>query len=242
MTYATVIDYVGVPPIGNWGGYDATPKLPLGTIVQASDPYWGSGEFIYLQAPVSQAAKVGAVMAYDFATAFLASLVANTALLGKALAVAVNVLPSLATPQYGWFMVSGYGPIWSNASIAANNPIGIVAAGQGGALAAGKAFLATRVTLPATGSNITKNIGTTTGSAIIQLPNSDGLFAGMLVTGTGVGALAVINSIAVDGKSAVLSVVSTASNTVVGTFAYATATDFYNLCTFSRIAAQGPIT
>jgi len=250
MTYALIADFIGTPPIANWGAADLVPvttpvtppRISPGTIVQANDPFWGGGEFIYLQMPASTAAKVGAILAYDTATAFLSSLVPNTTLLGKALAILVNPLVSSAVPQFGWAQISGYGPVWSSASVAANTAIGIVAAGQGGALAAGKQIIGMRVTAPATGTTVIKTCGVGNGSPILATPNSDGLIPGMLLSGTGIPATTFINSIGVDGKSLVMSNNATASNFTAITAAYATATDFYNLCVFNRPVAQGPIT
>ena len=250
MTFATVNSLVGTSPIANWGGMDLVPvtspvtppRIVPGTIVQANDPFWGGGEFIYLQMPASTALKVGAVLAYDVTTAFLAAGVPNVTLLGKPVAILVNTLPSSAVPQFGWAQISGYGPVWSSASVAANTAIGIVAIGQAGALATGKQLVGMRVTAPATGTTVVKTCGTSNGSPILATPNSDGYIVGMLLSGTGIPATTFINSISVDGKSLVMSNNATASNNTAITAAYATATDFYNLCVYNRPFAQGAIT
>jgi hypothetical protein len=240
--FAPVDQVIGVPSIANWAAPDlTTAKATLGTIINAVDPYWGGGEFIYLQMPASQAVKVGGVLAYDVATAYLATLMANAAILGKAAAICTVPVASNATAQYAWCQLSGYGPIWSNASIAANTAIGVVAAGQAGAGAAGKQLNNCRVTKPATGSDLTKVCGTTL-STTLQTPNSDGLYVGMLLSGTGIPATTYISTIAVDGKSLVMTNAATASNSVTITFSNAATPDFWNLCVFDRIAMQGPIT
>lgn len=218
------------------------PKVKPGTIISFTDQYWGGGEAIYLQVPLSTAIKVGAVLAYDVATSFLGSLVANTAIMGKSVAFLMSPIASLATPQYAWCLLSGQGPIWSDASVAANVAIGIVAAGRGGAVAAGKQLNSCRVTLPATTAVVKAGVITKTGSGILQIPNADGWFPGLALTGTGIGAAALITSIDPSGKLAVASVVSTADGAASVTGTYNDATNFFNIATFNRPYIQGPIT
>ena len=102
-------------------------------------------------------------------------------------------------------------------------------------------MLATRVTLPSS-TNFTKNVGTQNGSPNLIVPNTDGIIPGMLIAGTGIPAATSVLSVDITGKFITLSANCTATNTVVGTFTYATAADFFNLCTFNRISHQGPIT
>jgi hypothetical protein len=241
MTWASVDGVVGSPPISFAGAPDTTQKMPLGTILSAVDPYWGGAEFIYLQMPLSTALKVGGVLSYDAATAFLAAQMANTAILGKAAALAVNVVASSASAQYGWGCISGQFPCWSSGTIAANTGLGIVAAGQAGTLAAGKALNGCRVTLPAT-TAVAKTAKTVNGSPTLQVSTTDGWFPGIAVTGTGIPASTIISSLGVDGKTVTMSANATADGSVTVTGTYNDATNFFNIVTCNRLSMQGPIT
>lgn len=78
---------------------DTTAKVALGRIVQAADPTYGSGEFIYLLGVASTAA--GSWVTYnsdDFSTTLLAA----NAIGPVAVAMSANV-----ASQYGWYQLSG---------------------------------------------------------------------------------------------------------------------------------------
>jgi hypothetical protein len=78
---------------------DTTAKVALGRIVQAADPTYGSGEFIYLLGVASTAA--GSWVTYngdDFSTALLAA----DAIGPVAVAMSANV-----ASQYGWYQIAG---------------------------------------------------------------------------------------------------------------------------------------
>lgn len=78
-----------------------TKNHPLGTIVQASDPTYGGGEFIYLQGVASTA--VGSWVTFnadDFSTALLAADAIGP--------VAIAMSASVAS-EYGWYQISGKG-------------------------------------------------------------------------------------------------------------------------------------
>src|SRR5262245_34742334 len=239
--WAPVSALVGAPQISLAGAPDSTAKVPLGTIIAGVDTYWVCGQFICRQMPASQAVKVAVVLSYDVATSFLAALMANTAILGKAAALCTNVVPSSASAQYAWALISGQMPCWSSASVAANTAIGVVAAGQAGTLAAGKQLNNCRVTLPGT-TTVAKTGVTTSGSPIVKVATTDGWFPGIAVTGTGIPASTVISSLGADGKSATLSANATADGNVTLTGTYNDATNFWNVVTCNRIAMQGPIT
>jgi hypothetical protein len=78
-----------------------TQQHPLGTIVQATDPTYGSGEFIYLLGVASTV--VGSLVKYN-ATSYLTALVTNTAV--QVAPVAVAMAATVAS-QYGWYQISG---------------------------------------------------------------------------------------------------------------------------------------
>lgn len=80
---------------------ETTASLPLGTIVQASDPTFGAGEFIYLLGVASTV--VGLVVKYN-ATTYQTALVTATAVQDVAAAVAMSA--NLAS-SYGWYQIAG---------------------------------------------------------------------------------------------------------------------------------------
>lgn len=93
----TVVNPQIVP--GSIGAVHTTAQVPLGTIVQASDPTYGVGEFIYLKGVASTA--VGSWVTYsmdDFSTALLAA----NAIDPVAVATAATVAST-----FGWYQISG---------------------------------------------------------------------------------------------------------------------------------------
>jgi hypothetical protein len=99
-----------------------TAKLPLGKIVQAVDPSYGVGEFIYLQGIGSTV--VGSIVNYD--AAWVTAL--HTSALDKPRPLAVAMSANVAS-QYGWYQISGQAVVVkSNAlSLAAGDAIGAAA-------------------------------------------------------------------------------------------------------------------
>jgi hypothetical protein len=78
---------------------DTTQRHTLGTIVTATDPVYGAGEFIYLLGVASTA--IGTWVTYnadDYATTRLAA----NAIGQVAVAMSANV-----ASQYGWYQISG---------------------------------------------------------------------------------------------------------------------------------------
>ncbi len=78
---------------------DTTRRHPLGMIVQADDPVYGAGEFVYLQGVASTVE--GSWVTYDADSGLTALLVAN-AIGPVAVAMSANV-----ANQYGWYQISG---------------------------------------------------------------------------------------------------------------------------------------
>ena len=76
-------------------------KHPLGTIVGATDPIYGAGEFVYLKGVASTV--VGSVVVYNSDDGSTALAGAN-AVGPIATAMSINV-----ASQYGWYQISGKG-------------------------------------------------------------------------------------------------------------------------------------
>jgi hypothetical protein len=244
--YASVNGLVGTAPIQLSGlTVDAVPRVQPGLITPFTDPWWGFGEFMYARA-------AGAIPAFNLAS-FLpvfdstlnsyrydATAVANTANLGRSVAVAVK---TMALGDYGWFQISGLCPVSCNASVAADTSFGIAAAGQGGAVAAGKQILNARVVVAAAATVVKAGCNTIGLSTTLQVPNSDGWFVGAYLSGTGIAGGTTIASISADGRYVTMSAASTAA--IVGgsiTATYNNGVIFYNVAHFNRPFAQGAIT
>lgn len=96
MAYVIQENSTGWTPIATT---DTTARHPLGTIVRASDPTYGSGEFIYLLGVADTA--VGSWATYNLDNGGTALLAAN-AIGPVGIAMSANV-----ANQYGWYQISG---------------------------------------------------------------------------------------------------------------------------------------
>jgi hypothetical protein len=242
MTFAAVSGPIGNQQVALFGLPDTTAREQIGLMQDFTDPYWGTIRAIYGRAGgsirqgglcVALPSNQTTAYRFDFTE------VPNTTLLGRAAYVAMT---SMTVGQYGWFAMSGVVPVNCTASIAADTAFGIVAAGQGGAVAAGKQVIGGRVVAPATTTVAKSNCTANSGSTILTVPNSDGWFCGAYLSGTGIAALTVVTDIDPSGKIVTLSVATTAAVTGTVTATYNNATVFYNVVHINNPAYQGPIT
>lgn len=221
----------------------ATQLLPFGTIVRAYDPIMGAGEFMYLQGVASVVA--GSRVSY---TAHTGVTVLSDATQNSGLPNAF-AMAALVASTFGWFQISG-------AAIAVNG--GTAAVGTGKVAASG-AITSAAVTggqilggviLVANGTTFTKTCTTKNGSTLLQVPNFDGLFVGLPVSGTGIpggttlaagvdGSPASLGGTPGGGGYITLSAAATADGTVTVTF---TRTNFSIFGGGGRFAVQGQIT
>ena len=243
-TAATQFPLIGSQPIGNYFAPDATQRQPLGAIVASDDPYWGGGEYIYLEANATLAQ--GAAVTWNGGTGFQAIDLPNTA--NQAVPVGFAIYPMVAG-QFGWFKISGQIVANCTASVAAGAAVGITAAGQLGATSAGKEIEGANSVAPATTTVAKANSTTRAGSNLVTVSNADGLFVGCAVSGTGIAASSYIGSISSDGRTLALfdSTLTnpknaTASGGMTLTGTYNDATTFYNVLYADRPFAQGRIT
>lgn len=215
--YAPIHPVVGVQPFNELLIPDTVQRNQLGMVVDAVDPYFGYGRFIYLKSGGSMnPGRLVIISDQTFVTADLG----NTANLGHPFAVARSVYS--AASQFGWFQFEGVTPVQTAASVAAGVAVGIGAAGQAGTNSAGKQLLSTRVLQPST-FTLTKTgvlapFGNTTQ---IQVPNVDGLFYGLAVSGTGIAGSTTITGIDTSGRFfTVNNAVTAPLTTVTVTFTY----------------------
>ena len=92
---------------------DTTKNHDLGTVVQGTDPTYGSGEFIYLQGVASTA--VGDVVRITTGFTTVRGVASGR---GKcAVAMSANV-----ANQYGWYQISGEAVVNAAATVVASTP------------------------------------------------------------------------------------------------------------------------
>lgn len=106
MAYTIADTFLGYPKIAAtstapWiGGGTSNTTPPLGTIVRATDPTYGSGEFIFLKGVASTV--VGSLVTYD---QYLGTTTLAPATGGNG-PVAVAMSANVAN-QYGWYQIAG---------------------------------------------------------------------------------------------------------------------------------------
>lgn len=239
---ASQFPLIGSQPIGNYFVPDTTQRQPLGAIVAADDPFWGGGEYMYGKA--NGTLSQGNACVWDASYQF--TQLANTA--NQARAVAFATYPMVAG-QYGWFKISGRCVANCTASVAAAASVGITAAGQLGAVTAGKQILGAISDQAATATITKANTQTRSGSPLLQVSNSDGLFVGLPISGTGIPASTYIGAISADGRTLTMTqsdlataqnATATGSVTLTGTMNDGTV--FYNVVQCDRPSTQGQIT
>ena len=242
MTFAFINDVAGYPPVE--GGPIAVPAslaaLPIapGFLAAGIDQIQGAGEFVFARAngSIRQFGLCTLLPVWSSVTntyTYNALEVANSANLAQPLCVSQAVL---TVGQYGWFQVQGVTPISAQASVAAGVTMGIAAAGQVGANSAGKQVL-NSVCVAASTLAVVKAGNGNIGDTRINVPNTAGLFLGMALTGTGVGA-GVISALDPLGMYILNTVANSAA--VAGNVT-ATATGFV-VGFINRPFAQGAIT
>jgi len=96
MAYTIMNPSLGFSLIGS---VDTSAKVPVGTIVRATDPTYGAGEFIYLKGVASTA--VGSWVTYNMDDGSTDLLAANA--IGP---VAVAMAATVAS-TWGWYQISG---------------------------------------------------------------------------------------------------------------------------------------
>jgi hypothetical protein len=109
MAYVITDERVGHQQIAD---ISTTQKHPLGTIIRATDPTYGEGEFIYLLGVTGTVA--GSWVTYA-GRAFTTALIVANAIGPVAIAMAANVGSS-----YGWYLIQGAHPAAIAGDVASN--------------------------------------------------------------------------------------------------------------------------
>lgn len=232
MAYAPLFPIAGIQPINDIFTPDATQRWTPGMDIDAVDPYFGAGKFLYLK---SGAAYVPGNLVYIVDQTFVTAILPSTANMGRPFLVARQNFS--AAGQWGWFQYAGVTPLTASASVAQGVAAGIGTAGNAGAQTAGKQLLGVTVLQPSTFSLAILG-QTQNGSNQLGLVGTAGLFDGLAVTGTGIAAASTISSLDPSGRFVTLNNACTATGTATITFTY---TGFI-LAFINEPVTQGAIT
>ena len=149
MAYTVENNRIGTQPIAVT---DTVANHPLGSVLEAKDPVYGAGEFIYLLGVASTVA--GSLVTWNGNSSgtptFQTALCPSTANLAQPVAVAMS---ANTAGRYGWYQVYGNAVVSTNGTLAAGPaPIYIGSAGNVTSTgAAGKQILSA-VNVTATGT------------------------------------------------------------------------------------------
>lgn len=161
MAFTITTPRLGVQPIATT---QTTLSVPLGTIIHATDPTYGEGEFIYLLGVASTI--VGSMVIWD-GTTYATTLCPVTANMGRPLGFAMSANMALG---YGWYQIAGTAIVSKSAvAIAPKVALGINSTGKIGASASGKQVLNARTANAATVAS-----ATTTIAVVINRPGAQG--------------------------------------------------------------------
>ena len=193
--FAPVTNFAGAQPFNDWFAPDTTQRHPLGLKLEAIDPFWGGGTFIYFKS--GDAILKGSAVVLDEVNTGV--LLPSTVTQGFAFGIA---MAPMASGTYGWMQVAGRAVYKTNATVAADGVLAIAAAGILGATATGKQVLGIRNRKSATGTESLTLVQTTTGAGTLFCPNGyDGVFLGGALSGTGIPASTVAAKLGSDGKT-----------------------------------------
>lgn len=230
--YAPISPVVGMGPVTDLLVPDTTQKFVAGMVLDAVDSYFGFGRFCYMQAGAAyNPGDIVTVVDQTYNTAVLAA----TANLGTPFYV---VRQTIASASWGWFQFEGIAPMRVDASVAAGAAIGMgTTTGRGGTNGAGKQFLGVRVLQASTFAITKANATTYNGQKYIDVPNIDGVFKGLALSGTGV-AVGTVATIDPSGTRLTSTANSTASGSITLTLTYTN----YVLVQLNNPHTQGAIT
>lgn len=206
MSYAGTTPILGQPPVpvtvtvSDWrkflgqDGQTSTPPLPYpGQTFVASDPIYGEAEFVLAFGVagllLGDCIRIGGGYATTRAVAGIRG--------RMGISMAANTDPTALS----WFCVRGQVPAIVAAATAINLPLNETATtgALSGTVVAGDG-LSGAISATAQGATVTtKVVNTVNGSAIVTVPNLDGLYVGMGISGTGIPGSTTISAIGYGG-------------------------------------------
>ena len=237
--FSQVNPTAGVQPFNDWFAPDTTQRNQLGIVVTGVDPFWGTGEFIYIKS--ADAILKGSLVMWD--ESYNGALLPSTTLQGFPFGVA---MAPMASGTYGWIQIGGRAVYKTNATVAADAAVAVAAAGIAGTLAAGKQLVNVRNRISATGTK-TFTASTQSGTGVLYCPNGyDGAFLGMALSGTGIPASTVVAGLDPDGKriltGSAIGTFGDKNSTATGSITLTGTYTGYGSGVINRPFAQGAIT
>lgn len=238
--FATIDGFAGANPFNDYFVPDTTQRQVLGTQLDAVDPYWGWGSFLYIKS--NDTIIKGSLVAWD--DTYQGTLLPSTTLQGFPFGVAMN---AMASATFGWIQIAGLAVWKTSATVTADAAVAIAAAGVVGASATGKQLVNVRNRKSATATTTWANTQTINNSNVLYIPNGfDGAFLGMALSGTGIPASTVVAALDADGKRIYMgTAVATATGKVASATGSITLTGTYTgygAGTIQYPFAQGAIT
>jgi hypothetical protein len=198
---------------------------PVLTRARAFDPALGEGEFIL-------ALGLAAMQVGDFVSINpFTGVPTRTIVATRGGIMGISMSANTDPTAYSWYQI--FGTAVARCTTAASAGLPLYQSATAGTLlstVAATGLVLGMASASATGFTLatTKLIGTISGSLVIAVPNTDGLFVGQSVSGTGVGASAKITAIGGGGPMygaalpqvgfITVDVASTATGSVAGTF------------------------
>jgi hypothetical protein len=122
MAYRITNDLIGAQRIIDTS---TVQNFPWGTVVRASDPTYGEGEFIYLKGVASTV--LGDVVSYNAYTG-VTTRWAGTA--GTAAPLAIAMGANILATTFGWYQIAGNAVLTSSGTVAAGDIANYNAAGS----------------------------------------------------------------------------------------------------------------
>lgn len=175
--------FIGSSQIGNMSLGDTIPRHKPGSIAVGVDPYFGAGEFIYLQADSDN--DYGSIYIWD--ANFLSSKNPITANTGRSLAF--GCLRKIISGTWNWHPMTGIWPSTSVSQPAVGATIGFSAGtpGQLGASSAGRQILnAVIADNAASRIKFSKTVNCELGSNVWRTSDTSGLYQNLSLAGVGI--------------------------------------------------------
>jgi hypothetical protein len=188
--YAQISPLAGQPGQGFGNlAQDLTPRIGHGRIINVQDNFWGGATLIWVRANsvISAQSLVNLVPVFDPDNSFRYDAVGAQITPNSGRPIAVS-LGSFGAGQYGWFGLSGIFPVLATAALAAGSVayLSSTIIGQMGPVSAGRQIISAYVVEQNGRLLVKQGCKAAAGSKILAVPDSEGMFVGMSVTGTGI--------------------------------------------------------
>lgn len=185
----TVADWVKF--LGQAG---STAPLPYpGQIIRATDGIYGDAEFILAYGVASLAIGDAVRIGDAYAT--------TRAIAGVRGRIGISMSANTSTTALSWFCIAGLVPATVAAATAINTPLNMTATAGAldDAVVAGDG-LSGATAATAQGATVTTKLGNTLNASVqLYVPDLNGLYVGMVVTGTGIAASSTIAALGYGG-------------------------------------------